>query len=154
MDTNDISLIISTVTFAIFLMIIILSRVYQRNRKLGRMKLKKQMEMASGEMLYELSSKYKYWKMITIKSLESIDEYINEKLSIYSMESLLADEELIFKLGSFTGEVIKYTMHYKWIEKDDNLYLENNGIFINPYELINQKRNKGKEFSCFKKGVN
>src|SRR5512145_2880136 len=114
MTFSDYSIIISGVAFVLFFSMLIMSRVYQKRRKLGKMKPKRQMEMASGEMLYELRSKYTYWKMVTIKILESIDKYIEEKLSIYPNDSLINDEEMIFKLGSFTGEVLKYTKKYHW----------------------------------------
>lgn len=152
MSIQDIiNIVFATVVFIIIFLISGFLTMYYLKRN-GKMKIKTRISFSSGEMIHELRSRYKYWGLGTLKSLDSIDKYIIEKKEKYSADTLLNDEEFIFKLSSFTGEVLKTKKHYRWVFTDNEPYMVKRDSIIMPFDKVRKNIKNGDVDSIYSYG--
>ncbi|QSI03985.1 hypothetical protein [Treponema pedis] len=109
-------------------------------------------EMSSIVVLNILRKKYGFM-LCTIQSLKLLDDYIEEILQKEDKAKVLDNNELLFQLGSYLGQVLKYRKKYKWKIDNNDVYMEKKGSVINPHDKVRKRICNGKEDSLYEYAI-
>ena len=137
---NDVIIISALTIIAIFFYLIIFGQIMKVKKRSGKSKPRQQALDKAAELMVEFMQTGEEWRLGTLNSITTLDDYIEKKRGIYRTEDILADNDLLMKQGSFYGEILCNKKHYKWnFTKDLIPQLVKKGEVIYPFELIKQK---------------
>lgn len=144
-----------TTFFSILLFIFIYQIILFSKIKKGKLKGIKLIETTSGIVILNFKKEKRNWKL-NINSLKSIDEKIDEEIQKNSIDKTINNTDLIFMLGSFLGEILKYSIGAKWVieNKDEiplTMKLKNNEIIF-PFERIKKRILNGNSENIYNYG--
>lgn len=148
---NFVLIIISTTVIVIFIFIIVMIQILFKRERSGNLNIITKIGICSGDMLIQLQRKYSDWKL-NLRSFKSIDLFIENKISIYGIEALLRDEELIFSIGSFIGEVLRCQKGFKWKINENEISMQKGAIVIYPFHKVRNRIEKGTSESIYEFG--
>jgi len=126
--------------------ILIYKRYINSKIKKGRLKGKNLIETAAGIVMNNFRNEKMLWKL-NINSLKSIDEKIDDELKKNSSGDTINKADMIFMLGCYLGEVLRYSAGAKWIDdktaKFPATMKMKNGEIIMPFEKIKKRMLNG-----------
>ena len=137
---NELIIISALIIIAIFFYLLILGQIMKARKRSGKSKPRQQALDKAAELMMEFMQTGEEWRLGTLNSITTLDDYIDKKRGIYRTEDILADNDLLMKLGSFYGEILCNKKRYKWNFTDDLIpQLVKKGEVIYPFELVKQK---------------